>query len=408
MPTFSYEAINESGNTVNGDLDADSEATAGTILASRGLIPSRISRKKDDARDTLWKRVKSLTGHIKTADLILFTKQFRSMLAAGVPILRIMQVLEAQTDNKVLRGAVSDIIENIKQGSTISEAFEKHPKIFSNLYCSMVRAGEVSGNVPGVLERLIYIIEHEAKIRADIKAALQYPFIVVIALTLAFFILLTFVVPQFVSMFSRTGMELPLPTKIAMMLHFYLKNYWYLILGVLVAGIFALHQYFKTQKGKVARDAFLLSLPILGPLFQKAAMSRFASIFAILQTSGVPVLQSLEILSDTIGNAAIARQFERVRERIEEGAGISTPLKSASYFPPMVIDMIAIGEESGNLDEMLREITKHYDDEVAYAVKALSDAIGPILIVGLAAVVGFFALAIFLPMWDMTKMVKMR
>ena len=408
MPTFSYEAINESGNTVKGVLDADSSATAGAILANRGLIPSSIVRKKTDARDDVWSRIKALAGHVKTADIILFTKQFRSMLAAGVPILRIMQVLEAQTENKVLRQAVSEIIEDIKQGSTISEAFEKHPRIFSNLYCSMVRAGEVSGNVPGVLERLIYIIEHEAKSRADIKAALQYPFIVVIALTLAFFILLTFVVPQFASMFSKTGMELPLPTQIAMMLHFYLKNYWYLILALVSAGIFALYQYFKTQPGKVAKDAFLLSLPVLGPLFKKAAMSRFASIFPILQTSGVPVMQSLTILSDTIGNAAIARQFDRVRERIEEGAGISTPLKSASYFPPMVIDMIAIGEESGNLDEMLREITKHYDDEVAYAVKALSDAIGPILIVGLAAVVGFFALAIFLPMWDMTKMVKMR
>jgi type IV pilus assembly protein PilC len=162
--------------------------------------------------------------------------------------------------------------------------------------------------------------------------------------------------------------------------------------------------YFKTSQGRFVRDSFLLELPIIGPLFKKAALSRFASIFAILQTSGVPVMQSLTILSATIGNEAIARSFEYVRERIEEGAGISTPLKAAKYFTPMVIDMIAIGEESGNIDEMLREITKHYDDEVEYAVKGLSDAIGPILIVGLAAVVGFFALAIFMPIWDLTKL----
>jgi type IV pilus assembly protein PilC len=270
----------------------------------------------------------------------------------------------------------------------------------------MIRAGETSGSVPKVLDRLIYITEHETKVKADIKAALLYPKMVVIALTIAFVVLLTFVVPQFANLFSKAGLVLPWPTKVAMLMHFYLKQYWYIIIIVIVAAIYILRIYFKTEQGELVKDTFILKIPILGPLFKKAAMSRFASIFAILQTSGVPVIQSLGILSDTIGNAAIARAFEHVRERVEEGAGISAPLKSAQYFTPMVIDMIAIGEESGNIDEMLREITKHYDDEVEYAVKGLTDAIGPILIVGLAAVVGFFALAIFMPMWDLTKMVK--
>ena len=403
MPTYRYDAINESGHTVSGALEADSVQTANAILSERGLIPSKVVLKKDDSRDNMWIKIKAMTGTVKTNDLILFTKQFRSMLNAGIPILRIMQVLEAQTESKVLREAISAIIEDIKQGSTISESFEKYPRIFSNLYCSMLRAGEISGSVPSVLDRLIYIIEHEARIKSDIKAAMQYPLIVVIALGIAFFVLLTFVIPQFVAIFSKTGIELPLPTKIAVSLHLYIKNYWFLILGVIAAAIVATTMYFRTPGGKVVRDSFLLSLPVLGTLFQKAAMSRFASIFAILQSSGVPVMQALTILSGTIGNAAISKQFDYVRDRIEEGAGIATPLKSAKYFPPMVIDMIAIGEESGNIDEMLREISKHYDDEVAYAVKGLSDAIGPLLIVGLAAVVGFFALAIFLPMWDMTK-----
>jgi type II secretory pathway component PulF len=272
----------------------------------------------------------------------------------------------------------------------------------------MIRAGEISGNVPGVLDRLIYIVEHEAKLKSDIKSALRYPMIVVIALVIAFIILLTFVVPQFASMFSKSGLVLPLPTKIAMLLHSYLKNYWYLILTAIVITVFGLSTYFKTENGRLMKDTFLLELPILGPLFKKAALSRFASIFAILQTSGVPVMQSLGILSVTIGNAAISKDFDYVRDRIEEGAGISAPLKSAKYFTPMVVDMIAIGEESGNIDEMLREITKHYDDEVEYAVKGLADAIGPILIVGLAAVVGFFALAIFMPIWDLTQLATKR
>lgn len=406
MATYRYNAIDETGNSLAGTLDAESLQNANAILGARGLIPTEIREDKEGGSESLMDKISALSGGVKIRDLILFTKQFRSMLNAGVPIIRVLQVLETQTESDVLRRAVTAILAEVRQGSTLSDAFAKHPKIFSHLYCSMVRAGEMSGSVPSVLDRLIYIIEHEAKIKSDIKSALQYPIMVLIALGIAFFVLLTFVIPQFTAIFAKTGLELPLPTKIAILMNAYLKNYWYVMLGILFAVIFGLRQYFKTQNGKLVRDSFLLSIPVLGPLMQKAAMSRFSSIFAILQSSGVSVLQSLTILSDTIGNAAIADSFDHIKTKIEEGSGIAAPMKTAKYFPPMVIDMIAIGEESGNIDEMLREISKHYDEEVEYAVKALSDAIGPILIVGLAAVIGFFALAIYMPMWDMTKMVR--
>jgi type II secretory pathway component PulF len=408
MPSYNYQAINESGKNVTGTLEAESVDAATSIILGRGLIPSKLSQTQVTSSDDWWTKIKSIGGTVKVSDLIIFTKQFRSMLGAGVPILRLLQVMELQTESPGLKEAIAKIVQDIRQGSSISEAFEKYPKIFSPLYCSMIRAGEISGNVPSVLDRLIYIIDHEAKLKSDIKSALRYPMIVVIALVIAFIILLTFVVPQFASMFSKSGLVLPLPTKIAMLLHSYLKNYWYLILTAIAITVFGLSTYFKTENGRLMKDTFLLELPILGPLFKKAALSRFASIFAILQTSGVPVMQSLGILSVTIGNAAISKDFDYVRDRIEEGAGISAPLKSAKYFTPMVVDMIAIGEESGNIDEMLREITKHYDDEVEYAVKGLADAIGPILIVGLAAVVGFFALAIFMPIWDLTQLATKR
>ena len=404
MPNYSYQAINEIGKNVTGTLEAESVDVANSIILARGLIPSKLSPVKITNVDDWWSRIKSLIDTVKVMDLIIFTKQFRSMLGAGVPILRLLQILELQTENQGLKEAIAKIVQDIRQGSSISEAFEKYPKIFSPLYCSMLKAGEISGNVPGVLDRLIYIIEHEAKIKSDIKSALRYPMIILIALAIAFVILLTFVVPSFASMFSKSGLVLPMPTKVAMLLSGYLKNYWYVILTFMAIIIFGLSAYFKTDNGRFMRDAFLLELPILGPLFKKAALSRFASIFAILQTSGVPVMQALTILSETIGNAAISRDFDYVRDRVEEGAGISTPLKSTKYFTPMVVDMIAIGEETGNIDEMLREISKHYDDEVEYSVKGLSEAIGPILIVGLAAIVGFFALAIFMPMWDLTQM----
>jgi type IV pilus assembly protein PilC len=270
----------------------------------------------------------------------------------------------------------------------------------------MVRAGEISGNVPEVLDRLVYIIEHEAKIKSDIKSALQYPFMVTIALVIAFFVLLTFVIPKFASMFDRAGLTLPLPTKIAMLMYKFISVYWYLGLGGLIVLVVGLRLFLKTDQGQYVKDALILNLPLVGPLFIKAIMSRFASIFAILQSSGVPIMVSMKVLSGAIGNRAIAHEFNNVRDQMHEGKGIAAPLGQAKYFTPMVIDMIAIGEESGNIEEMLQQISVHYDDEVAYAVKGMSEAIGPILIVGLAAVVGFFAMAIFIPMWDMTKMVR--
>ncbi len=406
MANYVYKAIDQNGKTVAGVLEAESTDMVNTMLAARGLMPSQIVEEKISSTESIFSKLSSFGEVVKVKDLILFTKQFRSMLGAGVPILRLLQVLEAQTESKVLKSAITEIVQDIRQGSSLADALTKFPKIFSPLYCSMVRAGEASGSVPNVMERLIYIIEHEDKVKNDIKTALRYPKIVVVALGIAFFILLTFVVPVFATMFEKAGLTLPIPTKIAVFMYNTLKNYWYLLIGGAVIIAFGLVTYVKTEKGRLMKDSLILQIPIIGPLFQKSAMSRFSSIFAILQTSGVPVMQSLTILSESIGNAAISQAFDHVRERIQEGKGISAPLKTAKYFTPMVIDMIAIGEESGNIDEMLREITKHYDDEVAYAVQGLTDAIGPILMVGLAAVVGFFALAIFMPMWDMTKMVK--
>ena len=407
MANYSYLAINESGGNVTGTIEADSSEIAENILLSQGLIPSKVTaaRAAGGGGSFLAKLQESL-NRVKIGELILFTKQFRSMMQAGVPILRLFQVLENQTQNKVLKNAISVICREIKSGATLHEAMKQHPALFSPLYLSMIHAGEISGTVPSILERLIDIIEHEAKIKADIKSALQYPMIVLFALGAAFFVLLTFVIPKFVVIFARSGIALPMPTKIAMLLYQGLVDYWFILIGGAVILIVGLRSYLKTANGRYMRDAFFLKIPVFGPLFQKAAMSRFASIFAILQGSGVPVMQALAILTETIGNKAISTEIDRVRERVQEGQGISGPLREAKYFTPMLVDMVAIGEESGNIEEMLSQISIHYDDEVAYAVRYLSEMIGPVLMVGLAAVVGFFAMAIFLPMWDLTQITK--
>jgi type IV pilus assembly protein PilC len=405
MPTYKYKykAINPAGEEVSGSIEAESSENANSMLVSRELIPLRIKEETSD-KDSFLKVLG--TSNVKASDLVLFTKQFHSMLVAGIPILKILSTLEQQTENVSLKQAVSKIIKDINQGSSLSDAMQKLPKIFDNLYCDMIRAGEISGTVPIVLERLIYIIEHEAKVKADIKSALRYPTIVLVALVGAFIGLLTFVIPTFAGVFMRAGLDLPWPTKFSMMMYVFFSHYVYYILGVIAAIFVGLRVYLKTSNGRFFRDSLLLDMPIVGPVFQKAALSRFASIFAILQTSGVPIMQTLTILSATMGNEALTRTFDKIRGRIKEGAGIAVPLKSAKYFTPMVVDMIAIGEESGKIDDMMRAVATHYDAEVEYAVKGLSEAITPILIVGLAAIVGFFALAVFMPMWDLTKMIK--
>lgn len=407
MANYSYLAINDSGRNVTGTIEADSSGMAENILLSQGLIPSKVTAARAaGGGGAFFAKLQEGLNKVKIGELILFTKQFRSMMQAGVPILRLFQVLENQSQNKVLKNAVSTICSDIKAGATLHEAMKRHPALFSPLYLSMIHAGEVSGTVPAILDRLIDITEHESKIKSDIKSALQYPMIVVFALGAAFFVLLTVVIPKFAAVFAKSGIALPMPTQIAVFLHQGLVDYWFILLGGTVILIVGLRSYIKTENGRYMLDALFLKIPILGSLFQKAAMSRFASIFAILQGSGVPVMQALAILTETIGNKAISTEIDRVRTRVQEGQGISGPLREAKYFTPMLVDMVAIGEESGNIEDMLRQISIHYDDEVAYAVKSLSDMIGPVLMVGLAGVVGFFAMAIFLPMWDLTQMTK--
>lgn len=406
MANYVYSAINQMGKTVTDSIEAESEEIVNSMLAARNLIPVRIVRQDKSGFSLSSLSSLRFGAAVKTKDLILFTKQFRSMMQAGVPIIRLMQVLVSQTQDKTLKKVATEISQDIKDGLTLYAAMKKHPSVFSPLYLSMINAGEISGSVPEILERLIDIVEHEAKIKKDIKSALQYPMIVVIALVIAFIVLLTFVIPKFVLIFQKAKIELPLPTQIAMLMYQGLANYWHILLGGIIALVVFLRYYIKTPAGRYTLDTFLLKMPLFGSLFQKAAMSRFAAIFAIMQASGVPVMRTMEVVSDTIGNTAISREFDNVRDKIQEGQGISGPLRSAKHFTPMVVDMVAIGEESGNIEEMMRQVSLHYDDEVQYAVKGLADSIGPILMVGLAAVVGFFALAIFMPMWDLTKMVK--
>jgi MSHA biogenesis protein MshG len=404
MPQFAYEVINANGTHVKGILEADSAADANNVLASRGYIPIKVSLQQGEPGSQAAERLRQLFVRIKTHEVILFTKQLRTLVRAGVPVMTIFQALENQTESPALKRIITLVSRDVREGASYYDAFRKHPKAFSPLYCSMIRAGEASGALPQVLDRLITLIEHEDAIRSNIRAALRYPFIVMAILVVAFFTLLTVVVPKFVDILEKANMALPIPTRICIFMYEAIANYWLLMLLGLVALGIGLNAYLRTSGGKMVRDRVYLNLPLVGPLLIKAAMSRFASIFSILQASGVSVLECLKILSGTINNQAIAAEFNQIGERLEEGRGISGPLRSSVYFPPLVINMIGIGEESGNLEDMLTEISDHYDAEVNFSMQKLSEAIGPVLTLVLAAVIGFFALAIYLPMWNMSQM----
>lgn len=406
MPTYSYRAINERGTTISGTLEAESMDAATTALVGNGLIPSKVRARTTAKQTALMDFLANRFHPVRMLELILFTKQFRTMIQAGIPMMQLLQSLETQTDDQSLKKIVIGVSHDISQGSTLHDAFRKHPRVFSPLYCSMVRAGEASGALPEVMDRLIYIMEHEHKIRTDIRTALQYPIFVMLFLGVAFFVLLTYVIPKFVTIFEKSGLALPLLTRICLYVYNFLATYGLYLVVPAVAGAVALGYYLKTDEGRLRKDKILLKLPLLGALFTKAAMSRFASIFSILQSSGVAVLDSMRILQETINNRAIAQEFDRLTERLEEGRGISGPLRQSQYFTPIVINMTAIGEESGKLEEMLVDIAAHYDWELEYAVKRFNDALGPILIVGMAVIIGFFALAIYLPMWDLSRVVK--
>ena len=406
MQTFAYRAINERGTTISGTMEADSMDAATTMLVDNGLIPTKVHVLSAARPTALLDLLTRWFQPVRMLELILFTKQFRTMIRAGIPMMQLLQSLETQTDDPSLKKIVIGMSHDISQGATLHDAFRKYPRVFSPLYCNMIRAGEASGALSEVMDRLIYIMEHEHKIRTDIRTALQYPIFVMGFLGVAFFVLLTYVIPKFVTIFERSGLALPLLTRICIQTYRFLTAYGPILAVVAIVGAVALVYYLKTDEGRLLKDKFLLKLPLLGTLFTKAAMARFASIFSILQSSGVAVLDSMRILQETINNRAIAQEFDRLAERLEEGRGIAGPLRQSQYFTPIVINMTAIGEESGKLEEMLVDIAAHYDWELEYAVKRFNDALGPILIIGMAVVIGFFALAIYMPMWDLSRVVQ--
>ncbi|MES2440343.1 MAG: type II secretion system F family protein [Verrucomicrobiota bacterium] len=420
MANFQYSALDAKGEQTTGIVSAGSEAEAIQQLRSKGLYPTQIgeegkSKGKGKAAPAKAKgkqpKAKAAKGHVggrvKPKNLMIFTRQLATLIDSGLPLLRSLTVLEKQEPNPVLRATVSALAENVQGGSTFSESLAQHPKIFNKLYVNMVKAGELGGVLEIVLNRLAEYQEKAQKLKNKIVSAMVYPVIVMFIAVAILVFLMIFIVPKFKEMFANTDSELPLISKIVFgMSEFFLARpfivpnvvFVFVVFGI---GVFLFNLWGRTVGGRKAIDTMKLKMPILGDIQRKSAVSRFSRTLGTLVTSGVPILQALNITRDTAGNVVISSAIEKVHEAVKEGETIVTPLQASGVFPNMVISMVDVGEETGQLPEMLLKVADVYDDEVDNAVTALTSILEPIMIVILALIVGAVVFALFLPLIKM-------
>jgi len=398
VPTYRYNAMDQSGRTVAGTLEAESvELVRGKLADLKYHVLSiRQSRAKASIQDMLNGMQK-----VKLRDLVVFSRQFATMIDAGLSVVKCLDILQKQCRNPRLKDVIGQVKHDVAGGTSLTEAVQRHPKVFTPLYVNMIRSAEAGGILDTVLDRLSSFLEKEQETRTKIKSAMAYPAVVFAFSMLMLLGLMFFVLPKFKGIFEAMGLELPLSTKIMLNSSTYFQQYWYIALVLMVGSVVFIRVASRTEKGKYAIDAAKLKLPVFGDLMLKTAVSRFARTFGTLITSGVPVLRALEIVSDTAGNLVVSETVARARQSIKEGDKISTPLFTSKVFPVMVTQMIAVGEETGRLDQMLVKVANFYDEEVDATLKALTSLIEPLMIVGLGGIVGFIAISVISPIYSL-------
>ncbi len=399
MPVFQYTARNLKGELQSGEVDLPSQNDVIAHLRKNRLVvvQVRAAPKKFSLK---------LGGGVKTRDVVILTRQFATMINAGLPLVQALDILAQQTENKVLAETTRQVVYDVESGHTLADALRKHPKAFSDLYVNMVAAGEAGGILDTILLRLAEFLEKNDTIVRKVKGAMVYPGVIFSVAAIAVSVLLIFVIPTFQNMFASVNLDLPLPTRIVIGLSQLLQHYWWAMIGVIGGVVFALNRYYKTTPGKLQIDALLLKLPVLGDLIRKSAVSRFTRTLGTLISSGVSILDGLEITARTAGNQVIHNAVMESRASIAGGETIAVPLQKSKVFPPMVISMIAVGEQTGGLDEMLSKIADFYDDEVDAAVGTLLSLMEPVMIVVLGVIVGGMVVAMYLPIFDMVNAVQ--
>jgi type IV pilus assembly protein PilC len=400
MAMYEYTAKNAtSGQILKGQLDVPSKDEVIAYLRKNRMI--LVSVREAPRSINI-----SFGGGIKTRDVVIFTRQFSTMINAGLPLVQSLNILAQQTENKALQTVTKAVVYDVEAGNTLADALDKHPKAFTKLYVNMVAAGEAGGILDTILMRLATFLEKNDALVRKVKGALVYPAVIISVAVIAIAVLLIFVIPTFASMFASVNMELPLPTRFVMGASDFLIRFWYFIVGGIILLVFAFRQYYNTPDGRKQIDGALLRAPVLGDLLRKSAVSRFTRTLGTLISSGVSILDGLEITAKTAGNRVIHDAVMQSRQSIAGGETIAGPLQESKVFPPMVISMISVGEQTGGLDEMLSKIADFYDAEVDVAVSALLSLMEPIMIVVLGVIVGGMVVAMYLPIFDMVNAVQ--
>ncbi len=405
MPIYEYKALTPDGSTRTGVVDADSPKEARSKLRGEKLLVTEIAplgekKKKFSLKQFLPSSQPTFPNKKRTEQVAAVTRQIATLLAAGIPLAEALKAVVEQAPDREVETVFREIREKISRGLSFGETLHGYPAYFTELYCNMVKAGEAAGNLDEVMRRLADFLQAQARMRNKVGAALVYPTIMIILGTLVVAVLVTFVVPQVTQLLRRQGKVLPLPTQILVNVSSFIRDWWWAVMLALAGLLWIFQKVVATDRGGYLWDQFKLKVPILGDLFLKQAVSRFAHTFATLLRSGVPVLQAIQITKNILGNRVLARVLDQVHDHIMEGTDISTPLKLSGAFPPVVGYMIAVGEQSGNLDELLDKVADAYDEELEVATQKMTAVIEPLIIVFLAVIVGGIVVAIILPILE--------
>ena len=404
MPYFAYKGRNARRELVRGKLESADSAAVADQLFNTGITPIDINPAGEPVSQEVAKWLSRLTADkLRTVDLLLFSRQMYTLLKAGVPILRSLSGLQESVQNRTLIAALQDIRESLDSGRELSLSLNRHPKIFSPFYISMVRVGEITGTLEEVFLRLFHYLEFESEMRGRIQSALRYPMFVIITMAVALVVINIFVIPAFASIYKGFKTELPIITKLLIGFSDFMVHSWPLLLVILVTAVIGARAYLRTSDGKFQWDKLKLRLPIAGPIMLKGTLARFARSFALAIKSGIPVVEALNAVALVVDNDFIAQRIDHMRDSVGRGESILRAAITAGVFTPVVQQMIAVGEETGELDDLMQEVAELYEREVEYEVRTLSEQIEPILIITLGVMVLILALGVFLPIWDLGR-----
>ncbi|MEW6366044.1 MAG: type II secretion system F family protein [Acidobacteriota bacterium] len=396
MPNFEWKGKNRAGQAVSGAMAAENKAAVIAMLRKDQVTVTSIREKGKEVA------IPRLRGAgVSSKEIAVFTRQFSVMIDAGLPLVQCLEVLGTQQENRTFQRILLQVRQDVEAGATLSDALKKHPAVFDDLFCNMVAAGEAGGILDTILQRLAQYIEKNVKLKAQVRSAMIYPIAVLVIAAVVVAVILWKVIPTFGSLFSSLGAELPLPTRIVIAMSNFMVRFGYLVVIFAVAVVYMIRQYHKTENGRRVIDGIILKLPVLGMIFKKIAIARFTRTLGTLITSGVPILDGLEITAKTSGNAVVEDAIMNTRKSIESGKSIAEPLKGSDIFPPMVVQMVSIGEQTGALDAMLNKIADFYEDEVDRAVEGLVALLEPIMIAFLGVIIGGIVVSMYLPIFDL-------